>query len=1735
MGMADGTTRKKRRDKDKSKTQTQAAVLVVDDGDEGRSLLGDARKEKPSEFLVENSAPARVGLSLTRSEVRILKKNLNAGFRADFKKGSGGNAVEATVAKLKKHLPSIQQYFSVSEIDALVSLPKAYFIFLAVINENISSFQQNYPTVLNVVVEFSFKQLKNKSITGTPHEIPSAVLFHHMNALITRYSTLGRFGRWRFRSQYDAAMTLTLERMTNLEAASREAGAVKLGAMLEKFPYERIKAFLEGNPEVLNIFRRNSKSKEMKKAVNTIRAIQEIDTAEFQKALNTTNVQLFLNLLNGLVGTKEEKLQKLHNLISQLVNKIGTSRFQGKYETMMEACLKAVMKLSDPKKGLELDRALERKCLAVVSRYFRKINVSKFLGLLGNDGFHMRSYVRRNVKDFTRFPKIQRYILRDVGHIEREGYEVRIKRGQADVEALLLNTIGGAAFSAENARILTDTYGADVDREYGGESFFDVALKAKNEAAIRFYLENTKQNKTKILSNVINLCVIPEKVKGSGVAFARANIIEKKPGILLAIKLLVNNYGARATVAINKVVHALKLDDVSNGQIQDALRPVAVPGAAADLAFGVNDNNASADKHEEVEFGPFQGAPTATATVTHAAAPAVVSVSAGTRTSHALFDLQSQLARNDSSQINKLVIAAGDEIKFLSHVEKRRLCALRTTHLKQPSQELIAKHFPIYLIADAIRLKDLEYLKSVPVALFNEKDDLGITLLHQAVDSDFEAGVEWLLAQRVNVNAQTNKGITPIAAAIAKGKNQHVGIIARLRAAGAVEPKGKEEADAVPAAAASAIAAASAGSRATMQIPEDQLEGLLTDLHATPVVKISKAAQVIKLIQANDPRAKVMLRELSDAERMAVEVHFINFGPVDLFAAEKTAIEKAVDAGDVQAVIRLLNGGAVDVTDELISRAAQPGRNEAILNFLLMYMRQEEARVEAAKIHASRDLDEESSDEEEFSHLESFYQALVGREFKVARVHLLQLTAEEVGKLSTEDRFVNGAEFQIFKQSDYAKDTVLASAEVTVTHANAAQLIAMIDAVNNADAKSAGVVEVKAHYMLFVEAIQSKNFVAAKDALQKFTTKDQAKMVKSVEELKKSRRFQAFMQSPEGQAFLGEVLGRDGSSPFDQFMVGLYVPVVESVVAAANAAIDEGEDELEDDSKESSSDDVDDQDQQEVVADPVGEELSTTDLLYNTLLNEENREEDHVFESVQALLTEFSSDDFIQLQNDEELNGFELFTAFMKSRFAGDLLADVVRTKPLQYLVYLLEIGININQVGSRNMTAIHAAVAACKPIAVRFLLQHGANVRVVAEGVDVLTRAQDLQGKDEAKKQEIIGLIEAHIAAMPAVEVSNVESDEEIIGELPALPTLPVLERFYDALESDDFEEAKNVLKEFSAEDFAELSEHPEPEFVPQFRVFALSTFAGDLLVDVIHEGNTGLFRNLMKIMTPDTRDSHEMTALHWAVNACHPDAVNFLLTQGADIHIVVNRMDVLTRAQKLEGKDAAAKQEIIRLIGARIVAEDVSRRVSRVLEPEEVKPVLSKVEHLREALNLGHATIVSEAVYELQEEVKTLDEDLKEQLFSFVLENLNANADTIKLLIGLGFGKNLLAKAEATENTAAVEFLQSKIWSATRAEATRGEVVGAMVVARARSASQESPKTPVKSPIRPQVAKLLVAADEGDIGQVEKLLDGAELTLEEKDALVQRAKTVDGDFAKEVEREAVKYLSPAKGPQSK
>jgi hypothetical protein len=132
---------------------------------------------------------------------------------------------------------------------------------LAVINENISSFQQNYPTVLNVVVEFSFKQLKNKSITGTPHEIPSAVLFHHMNALITRYSTLGRFGRWRFRSQYDAAMTLTLERMTNLEAASREAGAVKLGAMLEKFPYERIKAFLEGNPEVLNIFRRNSSRK----------------------------------------------------------------------------------------------------------------------------------------------------------------------------------------------------------------------------------------------------------------------------------------------------------------------------------------------------------------------------------------------------------------------------------------------------------------------------------------------------------------------------------------------------------------------------------------------------------------------------------------------------------------------------------------------------------------------------------------------------------------------------------------------------------------------------------------------------------------------------------------------------------------------------------------------------------------------------------------------------------------------------------------------------------------------------------------------------------------------------------------------------------------------------------------------------------------------------------------------------------------------------------------------------------------------------------------------------------------------------------------------------------------------------------------------------------------------------------------------------------------------------------
>lgn len=120
-----------------------------------------------------------------------------------------------------------------------------------------------------------------------------------------------------------------------------------------------------------------------------------LDNENFKLALS----EVFRKINGSDLPTVEDKnaqqLKCLQDLILLLVQKIGISRFQGKYEDKLEIALEELMRFSSLQKGLKLAPDLLRDCLGIISRYYLEKNRVAFFSRRNPDtDFTMRAYLR---------------------------------------------------------------------------------------------------------------------------------------------------------------------------------------------------------------------------------------------------------------------------------------------------------------------------------------------------------------------------------------------------------------------------------------------------------------------------------------------------------------------------------------------------------------------------------------------------------------------------------------------------------------------------------------------------------------------------------------------------------------------------------------------------------------------------------------------------------------------------------------------------------------------------------------------------------------------------------------------------------------------------------------------------------------------------------------------------------------------------------------------------------------------------------------------------------------------------------------------------------------------------------------------------------------------------------------------------------------------------------------------
>jgi len=467
-------------------------------------------------------------------------------------------------------LSEIEKYFSVDEIKDLLirfeleSDPKTnkvvskipgFFLLLQLphITEKVNG-KYTYENILNTLAEDAYRYFKK--FPGTAKKLISPeVLFFAVDKLFASIKWYNWIKLRTFCSDKNPLTNCAIDKIAEILASNNPADKTVTLTRLEKFPPKLIARVL------------NEKSSYIQLSAKDVKSFPKIQlewsicqTADYQKILNSKNVSKFIQAISHLEDT-----ETLENLIRHLVHKINTSWFKGRYEDMMEACLKRLMHLSDPQKKPELDPELLKQCLRIINNYKPRRNRVKFFlyenekKLLGvNYHYLMLAYVRRLVPRFDDFPKLQELIKTDnvlgkefeIYSESNQGYDrfkSRIMMGSASPQDLLLEIARVPdEFSKKYknfAEVLVDQHGADLDFSDGVRlSFFDAALielgkdDSKDEMW-KFYLSKNKDDEvfSKVIDMIIALVPKPHiyelgpdyKLAGCGTAISR--LITRQP------------------------------------------------------------------------------------------------------------------------------------------------------------------------------------------------------------------------------------------------------------------------------------------------------------------------------------------------------------------------------------------------------------------------------------------------------------------------------------------------------------------------------------------------------------------------------------------------------------------------------------------------------------------------------------------------------------------------------------------------------------------------------------------------------------------------------------------------------------------------------------------------------------------------------------------------------------------------------------------------------------------------------------------------------------------------------------------------------------------------------------------------------------------------------------------------------------------------------------------------------
>jgi len=491
-------------------------------------------------------------------------------------------------------------------------------------------FDELSETAKDVVANCAFKYLKSKRIEGDYDSISHEILLHYAKKLAVDCPDAK--SNWlkikTFESSNRGVLDLIINRITQsvvFKPKGEPLTAAQVCALLNVFSAYYIGAVL--NPSTLNeiIFDRVHKAitavvtDERNAGVypNLTTALHYIELRQFNTPLHSKKVEDFKNELNNLRDkykySPAQEVEKLQILITVLVDLIGTSRFHGKHEDMLELCLVRLAELSDFKKGLNLDPEILKKCLGIVDRYFLAKNRTKFFGLkCSPQGHTLRAFIRRTEPSFQAYKNLHtfspRATLRELLNIA--GIEGRVMSGEFEMQDLLLQTARENRFYNNIIERLVEL-GADMDRQDDrGDSFFTLAMyklgKKNNGELWNFYLEKKIPDKfNAVLSKVIetyiicSIALVQYKEK-EGVAVLRVVVdefLETIKGCKGALKDL-QTRGVSVTSEILESVDAIK--DMNPEHKEELLKMLrqfpmatAAPQASTSSSSGVdNDNNA---------------------------------------------------------------------------------------------------------------------------------------------------------------------------------------------------------------------------------------------------------------------------------------------------------------------------------------------------------------------------------------------------------------------------------------------------------------------------------------------------------------------------------------------------------------------------------------------------------------------------------------------------------------------------------------------------------------------------------------------------------------------------------------------------------------------------------------------------------------------------------------------------------------------------------------------------------------------------------------------------------------------------------------------------------------------------------------------------------------------------------------------------------------------------------------